>query len=80
MDITFGKPPTFEEEKINTIKGKIYLILNQDAKKLVAPCHRHTIEKNKELVSFAEKSKDYKIVKTFYSGAFPMMWIYKKEI
>lgn len=56
-----------------------YIILNQDAKRMIAPLHKNTMIKNMELVSYVENSKEYELLKTFSSGDFPMVWVYKRK-
>jgi len=79
IKVIFGKPLTSSVKSLDAIKEKVYIVLNQDAKRLIAPYHQKSIERNKELVSFVENSKKYHVAKIFYSGSFPMLWVYEKD-
>jgi len=71
-DITVNIPDKEAESRID------YVVLNQDAKRVFSPFHTLAISDNRRLVSFLDNSKEYRVVKTFSSDGFPMLWVYKK--
>jgi 4-amino-4-deoxy-L-arabinose transferase-like glycosyltransferase len=78
IPILIGEIPPRRLENNVVDKCSIYILISQDAKQMICPQHKDAIRDNRVLVSFAENSKEYKLVKTYYSGHFPMLWIYKK--
>ena len=78
-DIYIGIPRTLPGHVPYSRSRPRYIVINQDAKRLIAPLHRAAVAKNRQLVSFAENSQDYSIVKTFHSGDFLMIWIYRRQ-
>ena len=75
-DIAMNIPQKTDTETASRID---YVVLNQDAKRIFSPFHKLAIRDNRRLISFLEDSKEYRIVKTFSSGGFPMVWVYKRS-
>ncbi len=56
-----------------------YILMNRDARQMVAPLVPDGIEKNRVLVDWVNTRDSLDLVKTFYSGTFPMVWVYKVQ-
>jgi hypothetical protein len=61
------------------VRCSVYILITRDALGRVNPGHEDAMQTNPSLVSFAENAREYALVKTWYSGNFPMVWVYKRS-
>lgn len=55
-----------------------YVLLNQDSRRLISPQHPYNLEINEPLVRHVDENPDrLELLQTFYSGRFPMVWVYR---
>ena len=69
-------PPDRLEDEVAT-KCSLYILVTRDAKEMICPAHKDAVRENQALVSCAENADVYSLVRTYYSGGAPMLWIYR---
>jgi hypothetical protein len=74
-----GEVPPVRLGRHTVARCSVYILITRDAKEIVCPGHTNAIPENRSLVTFVEKAREYTPVKTWYSGGFPMVWVYKRN-
>jgi hypothetical protein len=72
-----GEVPPVRLGRHTVAQCSVYILITRDAKEIVCPVHEDAVRENRSLVSLAENSREYALVKTYYSGCFSMVWVYK---
>jgi hypothetical protein len=72
-----GEVPPVHLGRHTAAQCGVYILITRDAKEMVCPGHEDAVRENRSLVSLVENSREYALVKMYYSGCFSMVWVYK---